>query len=177
LQHLVQDLRTLSLADAGELTLNYQPVEIAPLLTRVAAVYQHQAEQQGIKLQIQPQANLPQITADAERLAQVFGNLVSNALRYTPAGGQIVLTARREANGVSLQVQDSGSGIPAADLPFIFQRFYRADKARQQQEGESGLGLAIAKAIVEAHAGSIEVASRPGAGTTFLISLPLALGT
>jgi signal transduction histidine kinase len=104
-------------------------------------------------------------------MAQVLGNLLSNALRYTPAGGEIVLSAENGGHTVVLRVQDNGAGIQAADLPHIFDRFYRADQSRSDN-GESGLGLAIAKSLVEAHGGKIAVASAPAAGTTFTIVLP-----
>lgn len=172
LKHLVTDLRTLSLADAGELPLNKQPVSVPVLLERVAAAHTYQAEQQQITLAVQVKDKVPEIQADPERLVQVLGNLVSNGLRYTPAGGQIILAAQAQAGQVRLQVRDTGQGIAPAELPHIFHRFYRADKSRQQTEGESGLGLAIAKAIVEAHGGVISAESQLGQGTTFTIILP-----
>jgi signal transduction histidine kinase len=172
LKCLIEDLRTLSLADAGELPLNRQPVSVSELLARVAAVYQHQAEQQNITLKVHLEPDLPAFHADPERLMQVLGNLVSNALRYTPPGGQIVLLARSQPGAVQVQVQDTGRGIVPAELPHIFNRFYRADTSRQQPNGESGLGLAIARAIVEAHDGAITVESEVDRGTTFTITLP-----
>ncbi len=104
-------------------------------------------------------------------MAQVLGNLVSNALRHTPAGGAVTLSARVTAADVQLQVHDTGSGIAAGDLPHVFARFYRSDRARTNN-GESGLGLSIAKSIVEAHGGTIEASSAPGEGATFTVSLP-----
>ena len=103
---------------------------------------------------------------------QVLGNLVSNALRYTPRNGQIQLSAMHGQKGIELQVVDNGAGIPAEDLPYIFERFYKADKSRHFQNGESGLGLAIAKSIVEAHNGSISAESTLGQGTKFIVRLP-----
>jgi signal transduction histidine kinase len=185
LQRLVDDLRTLSLADAGELPLNRQPTPPHELLERIAATYRHPAGQAGVALRLQPNGELPQCDVDPERMVQVLGNLVSNALRYTPQGGQIVLSARLRrapdtrplgrpspSRAVQLIVQDSGQGIAPDVLPHIFDRFYRGDAARQQQEGESGLGLAIARSIVEAHGGTIGVESVLGKGTTFTIGLP-----
>jgi signal transduction histidine kinase len=172
LQRLVEDLRTLSLADAGELTLNCQPTSPGALLERAAAAYSRRAQRQDIALQVQAGA-LPEINVDPERMAQVLGNLLSNALRHTPEGGQIVLSARQQVNGLQLAVQDSGEGIAPEDLPHVFDRFYRGDASRQQQEGESGLGLAIAKSIVEAHEGTVAVQSELGRGTTFVMLLPL----
>jgi signal transduction histidine kinase len=181
LQRLVDDLRTLSLADAGELPLNRQPTAPRDLLERIAAAYRHPAEQAGVSLEVRAKGDLPPLDVDPERMVQVLGNLVSNALRYTPAGGQIALAAQRRRDTVSagarksavqLLVQDSGQGIAADVLPHIFDRFYRGDAARQQEAGESGLGLAIARSIVEAHGGRIEVESVVGTGTTFTIELP-----
>ena len=169
LQRLVTDLRTLSLMDAGELDLNRQQVEPGSLLEQVAASYAHQAEAQGVTLRVQHDA-LPSLNVDRERLLQVLGNLVSNALRYTPQGGLVTLEAAPANGYTTLRVTDTGDGINPEHLPHIFERFYRADSAR---EGESsGLGLAIARSIVEAHGGSIQAASTPGAGTSFTISLP-----
>jgi two-component system sensor histidine kinase BaeS len=110
---------------------------------------------------------------DYERMSRVLGNLVSNAMRYTPAGGSICLGAEEQAGRILLSVSDTGSGIPAEHLPNIFERFYRADASRQQQTGGSGLGLAIVRSMVEAHGGAIGVESSLGRGTTFTISLPL----
>jgi two-component system sensor histidine kinase BaeS len=174
LQRLVEDLRVLSLADAGELSLNLRPIDPAALLERTALAYFVQAEQQGIALQVQADESLPSVVVDTDRMTQVLNNLVSNALRYTDKGA-IMLAARADDQHVQLQVCDSGSGIAAEDLPFIFDRFYRADKARQRTDSTtSGLGLAITKAIVEAHGGTIAAESTEGVGTTFTITLPAA---
>jgi signal transduction histidine kinase len=173
LQRLVEDLRTLSLADAGELPLNRHPVPPVDLLERLRATYQHAAGQAGIALEIQAEPNLPELDIDSERMAQVLGNLVSNALRYTPEGGQITLAAQSRNGAVTLLVQDTGQGISPEALPRVFDRFNRGDTARQQQEGESGLGLAIARSIVEAHGGTITANSELGRGTVFVIELPV----
>jgi signal transduction histidine kinase len=180
LQHLIDDLRTLGLADAGELTLNRRPVEPAALLEHTALAHMVQAQEKGVTLRLeaaahepvagQPVADLPEIEVDPERMTQVLGNLISNALRYTPPGGEIVLSAGRDEGAVLLSVRDTGAGIEAEDLPHIFDRFYRSDKSRQQN-GESGLGLAIARSIVLAHDGEITAASTPGEGTTFTITI------
>jgi two-component system sensor histidine kinase BaeS len=169
LQHLIDDLRTLSLADAGELSLNLQPTTPADMLERAAAAHQVHALEQGVSLTADVD-DLPLVQVDPERMAQVLGNLISNALRYTQEGGRIVLSAVRSPNGVALLVSDDGAGIAPQDLPNIFERFYRADSSRQDN-GESGLGLPIAKSIVEAHGGSIAVGSQPDVGTTFTIRL------
>ena len=172
LKHLVEDLRTLSLADAGELSLQPQPVQAGDLLLRAEEFFRHAAALQQVELVSQIEPGLPLVIVDAERMVQVLENILSNALRYTPAGGKIELSAAAEGDGVRLTVRDNGPGIAAEDLPFIFNRFYRGDKARVDDQGESGLGLAIAKAILEAHGGNISVESEPGQGTTFRIFLP-----
>jgi signal transduction histidine kinase len=172
LQRLVDDLRTLSQAEAGELRLNREPAAPAQLLERMRRSYGPLAEKQGVGLRLAVQADLPDINIDPDRMAQVLGNLISNSLRYTAANGEIVLTAQREGASLILSVRDDGQGIAAEALPSIFDRFYRADSSRSRSE-ESGLGLAIAKSIVEAHGGSIAAKSSPGRGTTMAITLPL----
>lgn len=172
LQHLVEDLRTLSLADAGELKLNKRPIDPKALLERTGLAYIMQAEEKGLALRVEAPSNLPAILVDGERMTQVLNNVVSNALRYT-SSGEIVLSGVVASNDVQLEVRDTGAGIPTEELPFIFNRFYRADQSRHRTvDGASGLGLAIAKAIVEAHEGKITAVSQPGAGTTFIITLP-----
>ncbi len=172
LQRLVEDLRVLSLADAGELRLNRRAVDPRALLERTGLVYFDQASQRGIGLRVEAPDDLPSIEVDTDRMTQVLNNLVSNALRHTE-GGAVTLGASATPHVVTLTVSDTGAGIQPADLPFIFDRFYRADKARQRSDDtSSGLGLAIAKAIVEAHDGVISVTSTPDQGTTFTIILP-----
>jgi two-component system, OmpR family, sensor histidine kinase BaeS len=172
LSHLIDDLKTLSLADAGELPLTCQPVSPVDLILRTAAAHRVKAEKQEIAIQVEFAPDLPDVDVDMERMAQVMGNLVDNALRYTPPGGKILLTAAALENQVQVRVVDSGHGIAAENLPYLFERSFRADKARVQQDGETGLGLAIAKSLVEAHGGRISVESQPEQGTTFTISLP-----
>jgi two-component system, OmpR family, sensor histidine kinase BaeS len=203
LQRLVEDLRVLSLADAGELPLGRRAVDPAALLERTGLAYIVSAEAQGVALKVETEPDLPSIAVDTDRMTQVLNNLVSNALRYTPSGGTITLAASSEikdqglatkdqslrldarnspsslavgpSSFVVLRVSDTGQGIAPEDLPFVFDRFYRADKARQRTDNNaSGLGLAIAKAIVEAHGATLAVDSVLGAGTTFTITLPVA---
>ncbi len=176
LQRLVEDLRTLSLADAGELSL--QPVNVAPdaLLKQVQAAYRHPAEKKEVTLQVEAEPDVPDISVDPDRIFQVLANLVSNAIRHTRAGGAVTMSSKLyTANKIQFTVSDTGSGIPAEDLPRIFDRFYRVDDSRHGGEGESGLGLAIAKSIVEMHGGSIRAASDgPGRGSKFTIRLDAA---
>jgi signal transduction histidine kinase len=170
LSHLVDDLRLLSLADTGELPLNRRPIALQVLLERTAAAHQPQAAKKAIDLLVDADPALPEIEVDPERMAQVLNNLVSNALRHTPKGGRVTLSAVQQNGDILLSVTDTGSGISAEELPYIFNRFYRGDQARQQN-GESGLGLAIARSIVRAHGGTISVDSTVDVGTTFTITL------
>ncbi|MDQ4077480.1 MAG: ATP-binding protein [Chloroflexota bacterium] len=172
LQRLVEDLRTLSLVDAGELPLHRQPTPPQMLLERVALAHGAQAAAQDIQLNVEVDRDVPPVPMDPERMVQVLGNLIRNALRHTPAGGQVTLRATSLEDQVQLQVEDSGSGITPEDLPHIWERLYRGDKARSQ-DGSSGLGLPIARSIVEAHGGTISAESQPGLGATFVITLPV----
>ncbi|MCZ7670919.1 MAG: HAMP domain-containing histidine kinase [Chloroflexi bacterium] len=130
LSRLVQDLRTLSLADAGKLALHLERLPPSELLQTVAAKYRHQAERQNISLTVQAEASLPEVEIDLGRMEQVLGNLVSNALRYTPANGEILLTAvQSDPTHLQLTVQDNGPGIPPDTLPKIFNRFYKVDES------------------------------------------------
>jgi signal transduction histidine kinase len=171
LRRLVEDLRTLSLAEAGELALNREPVPPGLVLEQAAVAYGHLAGRQAIELRVDVAAGLPLVSVDLDRLAQVLGNLLANALRYTPAGGEICLAAAQDGDDVLLTVQDTGTGISPGDLPHVFDRFYRSSQARSDG-GESGLGLAIARSLVELHGGTISAISTLGEGTTFTIRLP-----
>lgn len=170
LQNLVGDLRMLSQADAGELSLHPQPIAPKVLLERAAATFIQQAEAQNITLSVKAEETLPEIYVDEARMMQVFSNLISNALRYTPAGENICLSAQSSDGKVTLTVRDSGTGIPEEELPNIFDRFYRVDKSRTET-GETGLGLAIVKALVKAHGGTIRAESKYGEYTAIHIDL------
>jgi signal transduction histidine kinase len=172
LSRLIDDLRTLSLADAGELVLNCRPTPPGDLLAQTLAAYRPQAEAAGIALVVEVEDELPHVYVDPDRMARVLGNLIGNALRYTSSGGQVTLVAFAEGDGVRLRVSDDGAGIAPEDLPHVFDRFYRGDPARQTDGSESGLGLAIAKSLVEAQGGAIAAQSTLGWGTTFEIVLP-----
>lgn len=173
LGRLVEDLRTLSRADAGELILVRRFVQPAHLLEQTSKLHQPLAREKNIAIQLEIEADLPEIHIDPDRIAQVLDNLMSNALRHTPAEGQITLRAQRNAESIELSIQDSGPGIDPSELPYVFDRFYRADKSRQRETGGSGLGLAIAKSIIELHGGQITVESEAGEGTNFIIQLPI----
>ncbi len=172
LSRLIDDLKTIALADAGELPLVLQKVSPDVLLKRTADAHKVQADQEQISISINISPELPDIEVDVERMVQVLGNLMSNAIRYTPQGGEIFLSADEGENGVRLEVADTGMGISEEDLPYIFERAYRGDQARKQSQGETGLGLAIARSLVEAQGGKIYVESELGKGTKFTILIP-----
>lgn len=171
LARLVQDLRTLSLADAGELSLQKSQTSAADLFAQVIQAFAHQAETAQIHLQMDVPSPASSLYIDGDRVRQVLGNLVRNALRYTPAGGFIRLGAIEMPDKFRLTITDSGTGIPEAQLPYIFDRFYRADKSRQKNEGESGLGLAIVKSLIELHGARVSVTSSKE-GTCFCLDFP-----
>ncbi len=172
LARLVEDLRTLSSAEAGELPLVYATVDVRELLADVAASFSGRADLAGITLRVEPAEGLA-LWGDAGRLDQVLTNLVDNALRHTPAGGAVILAANAAGQRILISVADTGVGIPAEDLPFVFDRFWRGDHARSHQGGAgSGLGLAIAYQLVKAHGGTLRVESSPGQGATFFMELP-----
>ena len=180
LRHLVDDLRLLTLAEAGQLPLDLQVLDVGQLLADVRDAFTYQATEAGIALEVDEATALPPLVADPQRLGQVLGNLVTNALRHTPAGGEISLGADLESvdgtpGFVRLWVADTGEGIPASDLPRIFDRFWRGDPARTRETGAgSGLGLAIAKSLVEAHGGRIWAESQVDQGTIVSCFLPLS---
>ena len=169
---LVDDLQTISLAEAGQLHLDFEPVNIAELLADVQTSFSGQAEEVGVDLAVTVEDADLTVNADAGRLDQVLSNLVGNALRYAPAESCIRLQAESSPMGVRLRIRDEGQGIPAEDIPFIFERFYRAEKSRSRKGGGSGLGLAIARQLVQLHHGTIDVESELEKGTTFTIELP-----
>ena len=175
LARLVDDLRTLSLAEAGQLPLVWEPVDVTELLADVATSFSGPAEVAGIGLCVEADGDPTKMTiiADVRRLDQVLGNLMANALRHTPSGGTITLRAMPINDGIRIIVRDTGEGIPAEDLPYIIDRFWRGDRSRSHAGGAgSGLGLAIARQLIRIHGGQIGVESEPGRGTTFTIELP-----
>jgi two-component system, OmpR family, sensor histidine kinase BaeS len=174
LSRLVEDLRTLSQAESGHLPLHKEPVQVADTLADLATSFSGQAEAAGITLRVETDGLADKtIEADVMRLNQMLANLIVNALRYTPSGGSILLRGEPTADGVRLSVSDTGQGIPAEDLPHVFDRFWRGDPARSHADGAGGgLGLAIVKQLVALHNGRVTVESTPGKGTTFAIELP-----
>jgi signal transduction histidine kinase len=173
LTRLVEDLQTLALADAGELALERTPADFLALVKRVVDRFQTQARANGIDLEVSLPQNCPDIDLDPGRVEQILGNLLSNAMRYTPSGGSIEVRAHCSPEQVRLTVRDSGPGIPEEAFPHIFERFYRADKGRSRTEGGSGLGLAIARQLARAHGGEITGENHPQGGAVFTLALPL----
>lgn len=173
LTRLVEDLHLIALAEAGQLALEKRPLDVGDLLRDAQVNFGPQASDRGITLTLDLPERLPQVMADWRRIAQVLGNLLTNALRHTPQGGHVTLSARAVENAIEVTVADTGVGIPPGDLPYIFERFWRGEKSRSRAGGGSGLGLAIAKQLVEMHGGTIRVESAPGQGTRFRFTLPL----
>jgi two-component system sensor histidine kinase BaeS len=196
LEHLVNDLRILSLADAGELSISPQIIEPQRLLQEVASLYQYQTQRKHITLDLDISSPLSNIEVDPGRMTQVLTNILDNALRHTPEGGKIILSAKEvndkrstslalagsarvvpvlfgsPADQIELGIQDNGPGMKAEDIDRIFERFYRTDASRQREEGGSGLGLAIAKSIVQAHGGQVSAESEAGNGLKVIVRLP-----
>ncbi|MBL8062815.1 MAG: hypothetical protein JNK32_07350 [Anaerolineales bacterium] len=175
LARLVEDLQTLSLAETGQLPLHPTRFLIADLMHDLTSSFSAQATSQGIQLTSNLADPGQEISADYDRLNQVLSNLISNALRHTPEGGKISIETESgpgEEGGVRIKVRDTGAGIAADDLPFIFDRFWRGDRSRTNRSN-SGLGLAISKQLILAHKGTIEGESEVGKGTTFIVDLPL----
>lgn len=172
LTYLVEDLRMLAQAEAGKLVLNKEVVNVGELLQDAVINFEQQAADQGVSLELGRVSEDLQVTADWRRINQVLGNLLSNALRYTAKGGKISMTAAAAKGNVLITVTDTGAGIPAADLPHVFDRFWRGEKSRSRASGGIGLGLAIAKQLVNLHGGMIGVESDAGKGSTFWFTLP-----
>ena len=169
LSRLIDDLRTLSLAEAGALTLHRESTDIGDLVSDSVASFRTQADGAGISLVSAVEDGLPQIEVDPVRMREVLSNLLSNALRYTPRGGSVRVGASASDGKVRISVKDSGPGIAAEALPHVFDRFYKSEESHG-----AGLGLAIAKSLVVAHGGEIEATSVPGQGTEMRVTLPVA---
>lgn len=174
LTHLVEDLRTLALADAGQLSLEFVQVDFPVLVRRVVALFDPQAAAQEIQLILSPMDEPLFLELDPQRIEQALNNLLSNALRYTPLGGKIIVSLELLPAQASLSVRDTGPGIPEDALPHMFERFYKADSSRSRDESGTGLGLSISQKIAQAHGGEIRVGNHPEGGAIFTLYLPLA---
>jgi signal transduction histidine kinase len=174
LSRLVNELQELSLAEAGELKLVYQAEDIVDLVKQAVSPWQPQLMAGEISLSVNLPDSLPLVNIDWQRVNQVLHNILENAVAHTPRGGAIDVAVSEKGKWVEVSVSDTGEGIPAEDLPHIFERFYRVDKSRARATGGSGLGLTIAKRLVEAHGGAITVQSKVGEGSRFSFTLPIA---
>jgi signal transduction histidine kinase len=174
LSRLVDELQELSLAEAGELKLVYQAEDITRLVKQAVASWQPQVTAKGIALSVDLPDDLPLVNIDWPRVNQVLHNLLENAVAHTYKGGTISVAAARKGDWIEVSVSDTGEGIPAEDLPNIFERFYRVDRSRARATGGSGLGLTIARRLVEAHGGEITAESELGKGSRFSFTLPIA---
>lgn len=172
LEGIVNDLRDLSLADAHELSVARQEISVVACIDEAVDRMRDLASQACVALDRDVAPSLPMAVGDTLRVAQILDNLLSNALRYTPAGGHVVVGATADDDYIRCFVQDDGPGIGPEDVPFIFERFYRADPSRRRASGGSGLGLAIVKSLVEVQGGSVSVESKPGRGSRFTWTLP-----
>jgi signal transduction histidine kinase len=168
---MIEDLLDITRIETGRLAVECSRVEVPTLLDEVETMMRPLAEGAGLRLECLAGDRLPTLYADRDRLVQVFSNLVGNAIKFTPEGGTVTLRAEGTGGAVCFQVADTGAGIPAEHLPRLFDRFWQA---RRTDRRGLGLGLPIVKGIVEAHGGHVEVASTPGAGTTFSFTLPAA---
>ena len=169
LARLIDDLRTLSLSEVGVLRLHREPTDLARLIEEVVAGHRAAADDAGVTIAVDAAVDMPQLEVDPSRIRQVVGNLVANALRFTPAGGRVTVDAGREPDGAWVSVRDTGPGIDPESLDHVFDRFYRSPGSPG-----SGLGLPIARNLVEAHGGRISIESPPGGGTAVRFTLPAA---
>jgi signal transduction histidine kinase len=169
---LVGDLEKLTLLEQGNQLLNLERIDIDTMLQRIVSNFQRDFQAKNVALTLV--AGTVHLMADEDKLSQVFINLISNALKYTEVGGKVNISTAIIGSNLEVTVSDTGIGIAAEDLPFIFERFYRTDKSRSRETGGSGIGLTIAKSIVEAQGGKITVYSTPGEGSRFIVTLPKA---
>ena len=171
LSDLIDDLFQLTKLDAGGLTLEICPNSLSDLISDTLESFSQLAEKKNIRLSGQVSEGIDPVEMDAKQIGRVLNNLVSNALRYTPEGQQVEISALRMGEQVEVRVRDTGEGIPEEDLPHLFESFYRGEKSRNRATGGAGLGLAIARGILLAHDGEIRVESQPGEGTTFIFRI------
>jgi len=176
LQALITELFDLVKLEGGETKMNAEPFQMSELVQDVVQKFEVPAQNNGIALAGQIAPGAPFVYGDVALIERALENLLDNAIRHTPSGGRISLTVAPKPDAVAVEIRDTGIGIPAGDIPYIFDRFYRVDKSRNQESGGAGLGLAIVKRIVDMHSGQIDVSSRPGSGTCIVIRLPIASG-
>jgi two-component system phosphate regulon sensor histidine kinase PhoR len=172
LAQMASELSELSRIESGDSPLNLKPLDVAEVVRRAAERLRPQAERAQLELILDMPTNLPPVIGDEDRVEQVLVNVIHNAIKFTPRQGRITISSLVEGDQVLISISDTGIGIPADDLPHIFERFYKVDRARSG--GGTGLGLAIAKHIVQAHRGRIWAESEEGKGTTITFSLPTA---
>lgn len=168
---LIDDLFKVAKMDAGGLELERAPISLSDLISDTLESFSHLAKSRNIKLTGEVERKIDPVDMDARQIGRVLNNLVRNALRYTPSGGKVTLSARRLESKVEVCVRDTGEGIPEEDLPYIFESFYRGEKSRSRATGGAGLGLAIARGIIQAHGGEISVRSALGEGTKFIFTI------
>jgi two-component system sensor histidine kinase ResE len=169
---LVNELLDLARMETGHIQLTIEEVNLASFINRIIRKFQGIAKENEINISANISEEVTHFSFDPDRIEQVLTNLIDNAIRHTPKGGYVLVSIVRDEKGIHMEVKDSGSGIPEEDLPFVFERFYKADKARTRGRSGTGLGLAIAKNIIDAHRGQISVQSKLGQGTTFSFFLP-----
>jgi len=174
LANLIDDLLDLSKIESGKMKLEFEPLEILPIVNRCVNVLRKSAKDKSLSVKLDIPTNLLKILGDHKRLSQVFLNLLDNAIKYTPEGGSITVNATSKEKIVQVDISDTGIGISEKDLPRIFERFYRVDKARSRELGGTGLGLSIVKHIIQAHNGQVWVQSTLGQGSTFSFTIPIA---
>jgi signal transduction histidine kinase len=174
LGRLIEQLLELSRLESGELPLLRESIPLGPLVTEVLSEIEVARSDRGVAVKSQMANDLPPVDADRERVHQVLFNLIDNAVRFTPSGGAVTVTGERHNGSVEVRVADTGVGIPPEHLPRLFERFYRADPARSREDGGTGIGLAIARSVVEAHGGHIQARSEIGKGSVFTFDLPVA---
>ncbi len=177
LERLVDDLLDSARIEAGQLSLDTQPLDLGELIEEVAATTKTLADQKEIRMDVRIEADLPSVVADSRRVTQIFNNLVSNAIKYTPEGGVVSIRVSRDGDSLRSEIEDNGIGIPADAQRQLFSPFYRVDSSLRRTTKGLGLGLAITKSLVERHGGKIGLRSEPDRGSLFWFTLPLALAT
>jgi signal transduction histidine kinase len=174
LSAMINDLHELAQAEAQQLAMHKQATDIAQLVKDVTAVFTPAAAAKEVDLQVELLGAMPTLTVDASRMRQVLHNLLDNALKHTPENGRISVSVEQREAVLQVRIQDSGEGITSEELPHVFDRFYRIDRSRSREQGSAGLGLAIVRAIVEAHGGTVTASSSgPGQGSLFTLNIPI----